>query len=587
MAGSNRRFAVAAVVLPLLFLVMSGLARANDIFVNTTSGESELAPLCSLPDAVTAHNLTAPVNGCPAGNGFDRIFFDVTGTILIDETLELASGNLSIIGPSFGCTGPGPCGIAIDGGGTVQIIQQDPSTVLSLKALTLQHGSAITTVVNTGGGAIGAHGTDLNIDDCLFVDNQAIGSSTSIGGEGGAIYAGVTTGRVVIVNSTFANNTAVGGISVCGTSPLSSSASAACDVSSATPPIFTSSTSFGGAISNDTANFKITNCTFSGNSADIGGGIDFGGTTNLKNTIFGNNTGGNCSATPIDLGGNISDDGSCAFHVAPFRNNTNLFLKPLANNGGPTATFALEISPASSPAFGFISLAQCKDQQFPTPQPIETDQRLFARPDPFFPIGCDSGAYEVGSQPNYSLGNERVQVARGSAANTDKVNIGMTFTSNGDDSCDLGKFGDEDALNFGFSLSLFEGTCASLPANGLMLSLAPFVVHTVNHQSYGTLFQSNPTDTLQQPSETVSARLVALPTPNGACGAWTLNLEVAGLNTAALGLGGGNPFAIVVTDDPMAPFLADGSACFDVTNAIVGSQPPPPPPGGHRRRVRR
>jgi hypothetical protein len=559
MAGSNRRFAIATVVFPLLFLVMSGLARASDIFVNTTSGESELAPLCSLPDAITAHNIVGTVGGCGPASGNDRIFFDVTGTIMIDEPLEIASGTLSITGPNFGCSGPGPCGITIDGGGTVQIIVADTGTSVSLKALTLNHGSATTTVApGSGGGAIAAHGISLNIDDCLFVNNTAKGSSSSIGGEGGAIYAGITTGGVVIVNSTFANNSAVPGTVI---------------------------PSFGGAISNDTANLKITNCTFSGNNADIGGGIDFGGTTSLKNTILGNSTGGNCSATPIDKGGNISDDGSCAFHVAPFRNNTNPLLEPLANNGGPTDTFALEISPASSPAFGFISLAQCKDQQS-TPQPIETDQRLFARPDPFFPVGCDSGAYEVGAQPNYTLGNERVQVARGTAANTDKVNIGMTFISNGDDSCDLGPFGDEDALLSGFSLSLFEGTCAALPANGLMLSLNPFVVHTVNHQSYGTLFQSNVTDTLQQPSETVSARLLALPTPAGACGAWTLNLEVAGLNTTALGLGGGNPFAIVLTDSPLGQPFDDGAACFDITNAIVGTQTPPPPHVVHRR-VRR
>jgi hypothetical protein len=557
MADWNRRFTFAAIALPLLFLVMPGLARANDIFVNTTSGESEPTPLCSLPDAITAHDTEIPVGGCPAGNGIDRIFFDVTGTISIDEPLEIVNGNLTITGPLFGCTGAGPCGITIDGEGTVQIILQDAGTSLSLKALTLNHGSAITTLApGSGGGAIGAHGISLNIDDCLFVNNQAIGSNSTIGGEGGAIYAGITTGSIVIVNSTFANNTAVHG---------------------------TGTPSFGGAISNDTANLKITSCTFSGNSADIVGGIDFGGTTSLKNTILGSNTGGNCSGTPIDKGGNISDDGTCAFHVAPFFNNHDLRLEPLANNGGPTDTFALEIFPLTSPAFGFISLAQCKDQQFPTPQPIETDQRLFARPDPFFPAGCDSGAYEVGAQPNYTLDNERVQVARGSSSNTDKVNIGMTFTSNGDDSCDLGPSGDEDALNSGFSLSLFEGTCASLPASGLMLSLSPFVVHTVNRQQYGTLFQSTG---LQQPGETVSARLVALPTPNGACGEWTLNLEVAGLNTAALGLAGSNPFAIVVTDDPFEPSMADGSACFDVTNAVVGSQTPPPP-HGVRRRVRR
>jgi hypothetical protein len=85
---------------------------------------------------------------------------------------------------------------------------------------------------------------------------------------------------------------------------------------------------------------------------------------------------------------------------------------------------------------------------------------------------------------------------------------------------------------------------------------------------------------LQQPTEQVSARLVALPTPTGACGKWTLNLEVSGLNTPAVGLGGGNPFALLITD------FVDATACFDVTNAIVGTQTPPPP-HGVRRRVRR
>jgi hypothetical protein len=559
MAGSNRRFAVAAVILPLLFLVMTGLARANDIFVNSTDGESPGAPMCSLPDAISAHNIAGTVNGCGPASGNDRIFFSVTGTIMIDEPLEITGGTLSITGPLFGCTGAGPCGITIDGGGTVQIIQQDPGTSLSLKALTLNHGLGTTSVPNTGGGAIAAHGTSLSINDCLFVDNTARGSNPAIGGEGGAIYAGVTTGNIVIVNSTFANNTAVHG--------------------TVTP-------SFGGAISNDTANLKITNCTFSGNSADDDGAIAFDSFTKLKNTILGNNTGGNCAGSPTDLGGNISDDNTCGFHVAPFLNNSDLRLEPLANNGGPTDTFALQTSAPESPAFGFISLAQCKDQQFPTPQPIGTDQRLFGRPDPFFPVGCDSGAYEVGAQPFYTLDNHRVQIARSPAANHDKVNIGMTFTANGDPDCDLGFQGDEDALNSGFSLSLFEGTCATVPAKGLMLSLFPFVVHTVNHQQYGTLFQTSMTDMLQQPSETVSARLVALPTPAGACGAWTLNLEVAGLNTAALGLPDGNPFALVLRDSPGSPTFADAESCFDITDAIVGNQTPPPT---HvvRRRVRR
>jgi len=94
--------------LPFLFLVMSGLARANNIFVNTTDGESPAAPLCSLPDAITAHNLQGMVNGCAAGDGLDVIVIEVTGTILIDEPLEITNAIVTIQGPVFGCSGAGP-----------------------------------------------------------------------------------------------------------------------------------------------------------------------------------------------------------------------------------------------------------------------------------------------------------------------------------------------------------------------------------------------------------------------------------------------------------------------------------------------
>ena len=199
---------------------------------------------------------------------------------------------------------------------------------------------------------------------------------------------------------------------------------------------------------------------------------------------------------------------------------------------------------------------------------------MFGRPDAANLNFCDSGAVEVGALPPYTLNNERVQVARSSTPNTDMVNIGITFTANGDDSCDLGPLGDEDALNFGVGIALVQGTCANLPSSGLFVSLDPFVVHTVNHQQYGTFFETNG-------SEKVSARLLALPTPAGVCGEWVLNLEVSGLNTPALGLGGGNPFALLISD------FVDAEGCFDITNAVVGTQTPPPPPGGHRRRVRR
>ena len=557
MAGSNRRFTFAAIALPFLFVVMSGFAHASGIFVNTTSGESELSPLCSLPDAVTAHNIKAPVNGCEAGDGDDAIFFLVTGTILIDEPLEIAvdSGHLSINGPTFGCSGAGPCGITIDGGGTVQIIQADAGTMVFLNTLTFNHGLATTTVdFNTGGGAVIANGTDLEIHDCLFVNNQAVGSIPFVGGLGGAIYG--NSGTVVIVNSTFANNTAV----------------APAETPAADGILGESE---GGAIYDAGATIKITNCTIADNIAQSGGGFaqDISSPLpGIKGTILEHNLGGNCGGVSAgDLGFNISSDDTCPFPLASSSINTVAFLDPLANNGGPTETFALETSSVINPAVDRIPVASCTDQQA-IPQPLETDQRLFGRPDPGNLNFCDSGAYEAGAVSPIVIapGSERVQIARNTTTlDSDKVNIGLTFTYNGDPDCDL----DEDALNHGFGIALVGGTCASIPNNGLFLGLSPFVVHTVNHESYGTFFDVNG-------PEQISARLLALPTPPGTCGEWTLNLEVSGLNTPALGLGGGNPFAILIVDGN------DAEECFDVTNAIVGNQIPTPPHGA-RRRIRR
>src|SRR5260370_8492073 len=197
MADRNRRFTFAAITLPFLFLAMSGVARANSIFVNTTDGESDAAPLCSLPDAITAHNLEIPINGCAAGSGEDEIFIEVTGTIFIDETLEITNGILAIQGPTFGCSGPGPCGITIDGEGSIQILKADPLTLVGLFELTLADGHATTaspgTKYGTGtGGAIFAdRGQD--IVDCLLRNNSAQVPNMTVGGFGGATFSHTPT----------------------------------------------------------------------------------------------------------------------------------------------------------------------------------------------------------------------------------------------------------------------------------------------------------------------------------------------------------------------------------------------------------
>jgi hypothetical protein len=542
MAGLNRRFTLVAAVLPFLFVVMSGLARANIIVVNTTDGESDLAPLCTLPDAVAAHNSGVPVNGCAAGSGDDIIIFSVTGTITIDEPLEITNGSLVIQGPAFGCSSAGSCGIVISGGGTTQIIVADTGTIVFLDVLTLTNGFAAPGTA--GGGAIFANGTDLGIFDSLLVNNQAEGPVPIVGGRGGAIFG--ESGTIEITNSTLANNTAV-------------------------PSILPDS--FGGAIFSFVP-LKITNTTISGNSAIIGGGIEIGLTAFLKGTILSSNTGGNCGGTPFDVGFNISSDATCSFLLGSHSlNSTDPILGPLENNGGPTETFALL---AGSPAIDRIPVASCTDQEA-TPLPLVVDQRLFARPDAANLFTCDSGAYEFAAKQPLVLvpKTEHIQIAR---STTDQVNLAFSFIDNGPGTlalCDS----TTNALN-GVSVDLFEGTCASIPSSGLDLDLTPFVVRKVNGQSYGTLFQMQPNPFLQQPMETVSARIVQLGTPEGSCGEWTLNIQVAGLNTSSIGLGGGNPFALVLDD------VHGNEACFDITNAIVGSQIPTSTPKV-RRGVRR
>ena len=540
MADRNRRFTFAAFALPFVLIAMAGLARANTIVVNTLDAGSQPFPLCTLEDAVAAANTQSVHGGCPPGTGNnDTIEFIVTGTIFPDNTLTLnnSSETLFIEGPAFG-------GVTIDGQNNIELVVAE-DTDLEVQNLTFTHG------VSESGGAINAVDSFMGIEDCTFVNNSALG--------GGAFAA--FESLVFFLNDTFTGNSA----------------------------------ELGGGIFNEDAEFGVSNCTFSMNSA--GGGADIAtellGETVANSTIFASTGGNNCDGVGDD-GYNISNDNSCGFSGTSKNNSTTLNLDPLGlqNNGGPTQTIALE---SGSQAIDFIPIASCLG---PFDEPVTDDQRLFNRPDSDGGVPesfCDAGAYESGAVAPIVLApkTESVQIARSSSLNSDQVNMGFTFIYNGDPDCDF----DEDALNSGVGVALFEGTCASLPASGLVLYLDPFQVHTVNHQQYGTLFQSfGP--------ETVSARMVALPTPAGACGAWTLNLEVAGLDTPAIGLGGTGPFALVVTDlhgdveevgvgeaaITLADILGDAAGCFDITNAIVGSQIPKPTPSvrrGVRRQTRR
>ena len=155
----------------------------------------------------------------------------------------------------------------------------------------------------------------------------------------------------------------------------------------------------GGIRSSYGSTLKVTNATFSGNSAySYGGGIFNEGmaTAILRNTILdngsgtnpGTTSGGNCygiGAPGSDGGYNIEDGTSCYFSEA---NNSMPSTEPLladslANNGGPTKTIALL---KGSPAINATPEATngCGTE-------ITKDQRGVTRPQG---EGCDVGAFE-------------------------------------------------------------------------------------------------------------------------------------------------------------------------------------------------
>ena len=146
---------------------------------------------------------------------------------------------------------------------------------------------------NCSGGAINNAGT-LNLNHCIFSGNKA-------GDSGGAI---ISSGNLIISSCVFSNNISPngpGGAIVCLK-----------ELATITNSLFVgnycTSTSGGGAIyiHSDNVVVNISNCTFTGNTAQTGGAISNWCNTTLCNNIIWNNSGANdiftnSSATTIAL----------------------------------------------------------------------------------------------------------------------------------------------------------------------------------------------------------------------------------------------------------------------------------------------
>ncbi|MBN2303388.1 MAG: DUF11 domain-containing protein [Anaerolineae bacterium] len=286
----------------------------------------------------------------------------------------------------------------------------------------------ITGGVANGGGGISCREGTLTVIGSVFQNNQATGSSTSRN-NGGGISA--TESTLTVINSVFSNNRSTGDTSVGGGIALLLSTATVinstfsgnqADVaggivnsdsqltvtrSTFVNNIATGSLGVGGGLGN-AGTLTITNSTFSGNQADNEGGAIYNQYTTLTvtNSTFSDNRAGTGGAifneegamalvtnsilasNSAPTGANCHNDGT--YDPASANNleygtsgqcpsvvqTGDPLLAPLADNGGPTQTMALD---EGSAAINTADPSACS----------LTDQRYYSRVDT-----CDIGAYE-------------------------------------------------------------------------------------------------------------------------------------------------------------------------------------------------
>lgn len=326
----------------------------------------------------------------------DTIVFSVTGTIALTSGQIGIAKDLTISGP-----GAGSLTVRISAAANGESILSISSGTVNISGLTLSNGggSPITDVNGIPirvGGAIYMTGGTVTITSATLSNNSTV--------EGGAIYA--AAGSLAILNSTVSNNIVSdggGGITIrSGSLTVTAStisgntaaygggiynvgASATIKDSTISGNTVTGSNNGAGGGLRNSATMTVTNCTVSGNTSTsttgnliVGGGglANFGTLTVNSSTITGNagnaggglkNEGGTMSVSNSIVSGNTAylegpdihgpvasgDYNLVGNSNSPLPGTHNIYgqpalLGPLANNGGPTLTHALQ---TGSPAY--------------------------------------------------------------------------------------------------------------------------------------------------------------------------------------------------------------------------------------------
>lgn len=372
----------------------------------TDGGDAGNAGTCTLRQAIAAANTHSTSGTCVAGADNEIVF----AAPLANATITLQQGQLSVTQP-LTIAGSGQI---IDAYHASRVLQVSDVT-FSASHLALADGNA---GAYSGGGIYISGSTDAQLDHCVIYggsayngggiaafnasvtirDSQIKSNAATNSGGGIDIRSGST---LYVARSTISGNTADsnGGVAVYGTNATLAPATFVSSTISGnsgtthhggvygsfstltltnTTVYSNYSVGFGGGVFAYRGATTLVNSTVSQNSSDVGSGgvgAKVSGSITLLNSIVAGNSGGNCynGNNFVAVSANHSlvyAGGTCLIADGSNGNITGVqpALGPLADNGGPTRTMALD---AASPAVGAGNVALATFNA----TPLQYDQR--------------------------------------------------------------------------------------------------------------------------------------------------------------------------------------------------------------------
>ncbi len=382
------------------------------IKVSTTLDEVAMNSKCSLREAILSSNDNKAVGGCPPGTGSDKIIvpagiykLTLKGNMVNDpKTGDLnVRGAVTIKGAGIGET-------VIDGNKIDRVFHLATTSInnpsqITLSDMTIRNGLARD---GFGGGGISNTGAQVTLRRVHVMKNKTIQGTGGNSGGGGIINKGFMRLYDVLLTKNSAPQP-TSGIANQGAAAVNFACTPNCGMEMERVTISDNAPG-SGALSNNST-LAAVNVTISGNGGDGienhsqvsslvmkngtianngGYGLTEQWNATLANVILDNNTLGNCEDLGeqgiVSLGGNVSDDSSCAnhFNASGDQNDSSPQLGILQLNGGLTPTHALA---PSSPGIDVGNEVQCP----------AFDQRGIARPQDGngdTTSTCDSGATE-------------------------------------------------------------------------------------------------------------------------------------------------------------------------------------------------